>query len=187
MSARIRFALPYPPSGNIYWRKTKSGKMYESEEAKEYKADVARRLADQRPLLGHIRMGCVLFTPQDAGGDLDNRLKILKDALRFHAYLDDKQVRNYIEPFGFDDSQPAYPRVELVLIGEGLGTIDQAREAEARHLMAKVKRRATMKKNEQLRAAGLMERPKKKRVQEKPGKVRFELAVPASYPPPKIE
>lgn len=184
MSARIKVVVPYPPSGNIYWRKTKSGRLYESDEAKIYKATVAKLLVKEMPIFGKIIMSGEIYQPADQG-DLDNFLKVLKDALKFHAYLDDKQVKRYGN-LGFNLEQRDYPRCELIFVGERFATHEEKQTAIREHLGAKAQRRATLKRNEKLRELGLLAKPERKRVKKRKD-IHYPLAVPAVVPPPKIE
>lgn len=119
----IRLVLPYPISANRYWasaaipvkgtRKFRSI-TYVTEEAKEYKKTVATTamLAGLRePIIGRVRVEIRLFPhrPQDWAKrarkdpdnwtdtvqciDLDNARKVLYDALKGIAYVDDKWIK----------------------------------------------------------------------------------------------
>lgn len=112
----IRLTLPYPPSGNRYWRSTVIKghvSVYLSAEAKKYKRAVALacKLADvRRPITGRVAVSLVLHPhrPLDARQrmrkfgdawdvalrsiDLDNSAKIAIDALQGYAFTDDALV-----------------------------------------------------------------------------------------------
>lgn len=108
----IRLTLDMPPSANRYWRSNPRGGVYVSEEARTYKADVAVMAHAQGlrdALAGDVAVTVRVFRAQRSG-DLDNRLKVLLDALRGVAYGDDKQVIE-IHAFRFEDK--ANPRVEV--------------------------------------------------------------------------
>lgn len=102
----MHMVLPYPPSANRYWR-TFRGRTVVSAEAKAYKKDVS--LKGCIPFDGPVALTVRLYRPQKSG-DLDNRLKVLCDALNGHAWHDDKQVEE-IHAYRYDDK--ANPRVEV--------------------------------------------------------------------------
>lgn len=113
----ITLTLPYPISANVYWRTRVAGKVamtYVSNEAKAYKAEVAKlcKLAGiAAPILGRVQIDVQLFPHrpldwqkrqrQHGPGwddtvqcmDLDNANKVLLDALKNLAIEDDKFVR----------------------------------------------------------------------------------------------
>lgn len=85
--------LPYPPSANRYWRKTKFGRIYVSDEAKQFRrsAGLIARAAGIREVSGEVAVTLKFFRP-DLRGDIDNRVKVCLDALNGIAWADDKQV-----------------------------------------------------------------------------------------------
>jgi Holliday junction resolvase RusA-like endonuclease len=107
----VTLTLPYPPSANLYWRKTRNGGLYVSPEAKSYKKVVwlIGMKAGARPLTGDVTLGLRVYRPQKSG-DLSNRIKVLEDALIGVAFEDDKQVAE-LHAARFDDA--ANPRVEV--------------------------------------------------------------------------
>lgn len=109
----MRLTLPYPPSGNRYWRVFR-GIVVPSQEAKTYKASVKFRAMNQdvfEPLKGEVVVSVAVFRPQRSG-DLDNRLKVLLDSLRGVAFADDKQVVE-LHARRYDDA--SNPRVEVTV------------------------------------------------------------------------
>lgn len=108
--------LPYPPSTNRYWR-TFRGRTVVSAEAKAYKKDVS--LKGCIPFPGPVALTVRLYRPQRSG-DLDNRLKVLCDALNGHAWHDDKQVEE-IHAYRFDDK--TNPRVEVEVRALGVAGV----------------------------------------------------------------
>lgn len=85
---------------------------YVSDEAKRYRATVAKVLAAARvrPLAGELSIRIRLYRPR-AAGDADNRVKVLFDALKGDlAMHDDDQVQHH-EVDRYDD--PQRPRVEI--------------------------------------------------------------------------
>ena len=106
----IRLTLDMPPSANRYWRST--GRVYVSENAELYKADVSTLAYQQgvrRELAGDLAMTVRVYR-KIKSGDLDNRLKVLLDALKGVAFTDDKQIVE-IHAYRFDDARN--PRVEV--------------------------------------------------------------------------
>lgn len=109
----IRITLDYPPSANRYWRIDRRGFAFVSPEAKAYKANTAMRakLARLKPLQGAVAMTLCVYRPRRVG-DLENRLKVLEDALNGIAYEDDSQITE-VHMYRFEDK--ANPRVEVTL------------------------------------------------------------------------
>lgn len=99
--------LPYPPSGNRYWRHAK-GRTYLSAEARAYRAAVAR-VAPTLPLDGPVSVTLTVYRPRKAG-DLDNTFKVLLDALNGLAWHDDSQIE---ELHGYRHDDKDAPRVEV--------------------------------------------------------------------------
>lgn len=107
----VRLRLDMPPSANRYWR-TGSGHVYVSDEALDYKNDVAitaRQQGVRKPFTGDVAVTVYVYRKQRSG-DLDNRLKVLLDALKGIAFEDDKQV---VEIHAFRRDDKADPRVEV--------------------------------------------------------------------------
>ncbi|MCE4544610.1 MULTISPECIES: RusA family crossover junction endodeoxyribonuclease [unclassified Caballeronia] len=142
----ITITLPYPISANRYWRtrviKPKAGapivSTYISPEAKEFKADVERivRAAGVRePITGRVAIAYTLFPnrPQDFRTrmrklgdawhdtvqciDLDNAQKVLLDALKGIAFLDDVWVRRITAERAEPDEHGARLVVTITQIG----------------------------------------------------------------------
>ena len=105
--------LPYPPSANRYWR-TFRGRAVVSAEARAYKADV--KLKGCIPFVGPVALIARFYRPQRSG-DLDNRLKVLCDALNGHAWDDDSQV---VEIHAYRHDDKARPRVEVEVRAMGV-------------------------------------------------------------------
>jgi crossover junction endodeoxyribonuclease RusA len=87
----IRLTLPVPPSLNHYLR----GRVYKTQEAKIYQSDVQVYCAQQGVLDPTDKPIKVTFRwyPERKSGDLDNRIKVLQDALEGYAYVNDRQIR----------------------------------------------------------------------------------------------
>jgi crossover junction endodeoxyribonuclease RusA len=107
---RLTLVLPYPPSANRYWRNYR-GTTVTSAEARSYKLEVAyvARQAGIEKLSGPVALYIDIYRPRRSG-DLDNRLKVLIDALQGVAYDDDDQVVE-IHARRLDDKRN--PRVEV--------------------------------------------------------------------------
>lgn len=84
--------LPFPPTGNTYWRHFR-GRVVVSTEARKYRQGIKLRAltAGVKPLAGPVCVNVTVYRPRQIG-DLDNSLKVLLDALRGVAFEDDKQV-----------------------------------------------------------------------------------------------
>lgn len=95
--------LPYPPSGNRYWRHFR-GRTVRSSDAGLYRVAVrnlARSEGLKESLLGPIRVCATLHPRLTKKGeasktrlDLDNCVKVLLDALQGIAYDNDRQVED---------------------------------------------------------------------------------------------
>lgn len=107
----MKLTLSYPPSANDYWRSVR-GRVLVSREARAYRERARLEALSQRigrPLEGPVFVSVAVYRPRRIG-DLDNRLKVMLDALRGVAYEDDDQVVE-IHAMRFEDK--ANPRVEV--------------------------------------------------------------------------
>ena len=109
----MNLTLPYPPSSNRYWRHYR-GVTVISDEARAYRTGVymISCAAGAVPLDGPVCLTVTVYRPRKSG-DLDNRLKVLLDALQGTAYQDDKQVRE-LHAYLRDDKDN--PRVEVRVV-----------------------------------------------------------------------
>ena len=110
----IRLSLPEPPSANRYWRRA-GLHLHRSTEADRYieQVKVRVRLAGVRQITGAVELRFVWYRKKRTG-DLDNRIKVLQDALSWGAFADDCKVRRLI--CEMSDDQPGNPRVEVLVI-----------------------------------------------------------------------
>ena len=118
-----RFTLPYPPSTNRYWRNYR-GRMVKSDEARQYQ-QLAWLLAKQavpEPLGGPVALSLRFYRPQRRG-DLDNRIKIVLDALQGALFANDSQVT---EIHAYQDDDKQRPRVEIQSWEPGQMTVWEA-------------------------------------------------------------
>lgn len=125
MSNTITLSLPMPPSSNRYWRtvayidkrtKKLAAATFVSDEAKKYKQQV-RILANlPRLIFGEISVSVKVFRPRRSG-DLDNRLKVLCDAMQGVVYENDSQI---VELHAFRLEDKKNPRVEVEVRRLGL-------------------------------------------------------------------
>jgi Holliday junction resolvase RusA-like endonuclease len=94
-----------------------NGRMYLSEDAMRYKEHVGLlcNTAGFEPLDGNISLTLCFYRPAKRG-DLDNRIKILVDALQGHIYHNDSQVAE-IHAYRYDDKTS--PRVEVYITPVG--------------------------------------------------------------------
>lgn len=106
---RIDITLPFPPSANRYWRVFGS-RVVKSPEARRYIANVRASYAVV-PMDGPVEVRLEVYRPARRG-DLDNRLKVLLDALSGVAYLDDSQVRRIVAT---QHEAPGHGRIEVTI------------------------------------------------------------------------
>lgn len=93
----IEFYVPFPPTVNSYYVKTKRG-VFISNKGRKFREDVAEAVAQQLPGLAldsvdKLLMECVLFPPDERRRDVDNYNKSLLDALKHTGlFEDDSQI-----------------------------------------------------------------------------------------------
>lgn len=117
----MKLTLPYPPTANLYWRVFR-GRPVKSTKARHYQNAVRLRWLTARPRgavamapMGPVSVTVDAYRPR-ALGDLDNTLKVLLDALKGIAYVDDAQV---VELHARRHDDKANPRVEVVVLPAG--------------------------------------------------------------------
>lgn len=104
--ASLAFTLPMPPSSNRYWRHGGNGKVYRSDEANAYLQEVSYALIGLTPFENcEVEVKAIFYFGRKQG-DLDNRLKILLDALQGRAYVNDKQISTILAYRGYDKANP---------------------------------------------------------------------------------
>lgn len=106
------YRYPLPPSANRYWRNYQ-GRVVVSDEAKQYKQTLAMlaKVDQVKPLTGPVAVTVAVYRERKAG-DLDNRLKVLLDAMQGAFYANDSQIRE-IHATLHDDRHD--PRVEVAV------------------------------------------------------------------------
>ncbi len=83
------------PSVNRYWRHTKQGHHYISQEGREFKEKLQwmAKAKKVKPTSEAVELHLYWYCKKTCnGGDLDNRLKVILDALEGIVYKNDKQV-----------------------------------------------------------------------------------------------
>src|SRR3990172_8733530 len=109
----LRMTLPWPPTINHYWMRTRNGRPYISARGTVYRGAVilicraAMREQEVDCMSGRLRVEITAHPPDMRKRDLDNLLKSILDALQ-HAgvYDDDSQIddlrifRGAAEPSG---------------------------------------------------------------------------------------
>ena len=87
----ISLTLPFPPSGNTYYRNFR-GRMVLSAAGRKYRERVAEIVAEQgKKQFGRLAMFATLYPPTKRTYDADNRIKALQDALQFAGVFDDDE------------------------------------------------------------------------------------------------
>lgn len=88
----VMAVLPVQPSANRYWRNIR-GRMVVSVEAQNYKSLVHLACAQVDPLAkgNDVAISFTFYRAQKSG-DLDNRIKVILDALNGVFYDDDQQI-----------------------------------------------------------------------------------------------
>lgn len=111
----VRLTLHEPPSANVYWR-TVNGRPILSRMARLYKQAAGLSAIAQgirHPLAKDVSCAVeVRWFRSRKSGDLDNRLKIVLDALQGAAYESDAQVAE-LHAYRADDKHN--PRVEITI------------------------------------------------------------------------
>lgn len=107
----MTLTLPYPPSANH--RRNAQGRTHVSTSAKEYKKSVQTLCLLHRvePLHGRLKVTIHLWRPRKAGV-LNNRIKILIDALQGAAYTNGKQIVE-LHTYRHDDKRNPRADVEI--------------------------------------------------------------------------
>ena len=85
--------LPYPPTINHYYGRTRSGRVFIKAGGKAYRSQVIALLSNYKGITGKVSMSVDIYPPDRRKRDVDNILKALCDALT-HAgiYEDDSQI-----------------------------------------------------------------------------------------------
>lgn len=107
----IVLRLPEPPSANNYWTVARN-RILRTSVASAY-LDLVETICfigKIRPLSGSVTIHVRWYRAKRIG-DLDNRLKVVIDALKNHAFGDDVKVRRIIAEM--TDDQPKQARVEI--------------------------------------------------------------------------
>lgn len=123
----IKLTLPWPPpTNNLYYTRTyrdaKTGKWRSirglTTEAQDYKKAVfgACVEAQESPIIGDVGIIFHAYRPRKVG-DLDGLFKVIFDALKGAAYLDDGQITK-IDAERFEDKKN--PRVEIEIYPRSL-------------------------------------------------------------------
>ena len=94
----LKVTLPYPPSVNSYWKRTKRG-MRRSDKATAYITAVfvttaeARRKLPLKGLTGRLSVEIRLHMPDKRRRDIDNTAKAILDSMQYAGiYKDDNQI-----------------------------------------------------------------------------------------------
>lgn len=108
----MKLILPEPPSSNRYWRNFR-GRMVKSAEGRAYCHLVASLKHDTRdPYVLPLTVSIRWYRSRRAG-DLDNRAKVVLDAMQGVVYLNDSQIVE-LHMYRHDDKKD--PRVEVEVL-----------------------------------------------------------------------
>jgi crossover junction endodeoxyribonuclease RusA len=105
----VNLTLPYPPSANRYWRVFR-GRVVKSDQARAYQRDAAMVFRSSHPATGPVMVTMNVYRPAKRG-DLDNSIKVLLDALKGVAFIDDKQVKRIVAAQFDDKARPRWDEV----------------------------------------------------------------------------
>lgn len=112
--AELRFVLPFPPSGNRYYRNVGYRTLL-SREGRKYRLQVCSLLAGRvgQPLTGRLEAELDLYPPDRRRRDWDNFQKGVWDSMQ-HArvYADDSQIRKATITMHDPDGEP---RAEVLI------------------------------------------------------------------------
>lgn len=92
----LMYQLPYPPSVNHIYSRTKRGGVMLNDKAKSYREDVLHTIGKASvAVTGDLRVRIDAYMPDKRKRDLDNPLKALLDAMT-HAgvWTDDSQIKD---------------------------------------------------------------------------------------------
>lgn len=86
---KLEIALPFPPSVNHYWRHTRAGKHYISDEGKRFQSQVFMRCMAELPFTQAVGISVDVTMPDNRARDLDNLWKVLLDSLSKAKIIED--------------------------------------------------------------------------------------------------
>lgn len=116
----VNLILPMPPSTNHYWGLAVSKKgrpfLYLTQEARAYKALIKDIAGLETLIYSEVSVTLKVFRARRAG-DLENREKVLLDALQETVYANDRQI---VEKHSYRFEDPKRPRVEVEIQAFGL-------------------------------------------------------------------
>jgi crossover junction endodeoxyribonuclease RusA len=96
---KIELFLPFPPSINSYYVKTRNG-VFISASGKAYHKRVLEDIKEQcgpmKPISIYVHLSVVLFMPDKRKRDLDNYMKPLLDSLTRCAFYEDDSLVNQL-------------------------------------------------------------------------------------------
>ena len=121
--------LPFPPSVNHYYRRTRSGQVYLGPQAIAFRERVHLEWLARSwmPVEGPISLEIRAFRPRVVG-DIDNVLKATLDALNRRYFVDDRQVVRLLVHL---DHDPASPRLEVTIDRVEASPVRRKRPARA--------------------------------------------------------
>jgi crossover junction endodeoxyribonuclease RusA len=109
-----RVQLPVAPSANRYWRVWRN-RAVRTKDAENYRSAVAAIIGRQSVYTGPVAVTMHWYR-EARRGDLNNRTKILLDALEGCVYENDRQI---VEEHYYRHEDPACPRFEVTVEARG--------------------------------------------------------------------
>lgn len=109
----LTLRLPWPPSVNRIWMRSKRGGVYLNPKAKAFKAEVARAVGKVNTIAGRVRLSVWMHAPDAKKIDVDNRLKMTIDSLQTaKVFHNDEQV-DEIHAYRCGIAKPGYVTVRI--------------------------------------------------------------------------
>ena len=89
---KLELALPFPQSVNHYWRHTRAGKHYISDEGKRYQSQVFMLCMAELPFTQAVEISVEVTMPDNRARDLDNLWKVLQQVQRLSYFFSKKGI-----------------------------------------------------------------------------------------------
>ena len=108
MKRTAKFTMPYPPTVNTYWARSKYGVIL-TKKGRDYRETAIQVIEAQKveTFIHPVHISINLYPPDNRKRDLDNTLKAMFDAIQ-HAgvVIDDNQFKQLFAAMWEKDGQP---------------------------------------------------------------------------------